>query len=272
MFIKKILTTAIATSMLFTIPSFSQAGILSKTFKAAVIAGTVAVAIVAYKIYKKLGISATSQEYINYPEKIQYATRDEVFEVFNDIKKINDNPDNPPELETNIHILAGLIDIYQPGQIWPPSIQDGIKKQEPKIQEIIKNNSSKDIKVTTEIPDIQLTEDEKELEKNMLASGIKKPNKGYKPVHLVHPSYSEFETSRDILKKNNIHINDATNGVFLPVIEGIGQEVVAKKIEENKRYAQFVNTELYRQKNKEGVIQTLNKNRQRLQAGNDGFF
>ncbi len=95
------------------------------------------------------------------------------------------------------------------------------------------------------------------LRNNMLAAGKSEPNFNNAAHHIVAGDDPRAEAARNVLKKFNIDINNSTNGVFLPIQEGLSKAAYHPKLHKNDYY-QKVNERLLEATNKDEVLEVLN--------------
>jgi len=104
------------------------------------------------------------------------------------------------------------------------------------------------------------------LRQNMVNAGIKEPNFKNAAHHIVAWGDKRAAEARKVLEKFNIDINDAANGIFLPIQKGVDDAIQHAKIHTNKYY-QEIEKMLNQATTKEEVIETLEDIREQISQG-----
>lgn len=108
----------------------------------------------------------------------------------------------------------------------------------------------------------------KVLRENMIKAGIDVPDFANAAHHIVAGNARGVQAARDVLDKFNVKVNDAVNGVFLPIVKGVSDAAYHPSLH-TKTYYDTVNYLLSKATCKEDVIYIL------IQIGNqlaDGTF
>lgn len=79
------------------------------------------------------------------------------------------------------------------------------------------------------------------LGRNLVASGIKRPNYSHATHHIVAGTSRKANEARAILQKYGIDINDAPNGVFLPTAKDVSNSAYHPSLHTNAYYEKVTN-------------------------------
>jgi hypothetical protein len=102
----------------------------------------------------------------------------------------------------------------------------------------------------------------------MEAAGVKRPP-GTDAHHIVAANAEAAKPARDVLRRFDIDIDDAANGVFLPSNSGVITAAPGSihSTVHTAGYYKTVNTDLSRARSRQEVLVVLERLRRRLLAG-----
>ena len=104
------------------------------------------------------------------------------------------------------------------------------------------------------------------LEKNMISMGMTKPNYKCAAHHIVAGGSQKSKEARAILRKYGVGINDAANGVYLPIAKNVSNATYHPSMHSDVYYYE-VSSRLKQAKSKEDVLSILKEISNELENG-----